>query len=171
MADRCVGIKQLGTKLEKSLHALSSSLRFNCYHFLRGFQGEQEVHTSFTSPFPISSTSPSYIITLRPEEYFSTFTVRVLRLLLFVIGCDLAKGVCSAVSPVVRTRWALWLNSLNSNVLFYFSDAKKLWWDVMPECAVGRRGFVLYVGVQWVGFESTVSLSFLKVISMALKLC
>lgn len=41
----------------------------------------------------------------------------------------------------------------------------------MPECAVGRGGFVLYVGVQWVGFESTVSLSFLKVISMALKLC
>lgn len=34
MGDRCVGIKQLGTKLEKSLHTLSSSLRFNCFYLL-----------------------------------------------------------------------------------------------------------------------------------------
>lgn len=53
MGDRCVGIKQLGTKLEKSLHTLSSSLRFNCFHLL-GVAREQEVQTSFTTAVPFS---------------------------------------------------------------------------------------------------------------------
>lgn len=95
MDDRCVGIKQLGTNLNKSFHMLSFSLGFNCCDFVSWRAGSPHLRYHTISLY-------TFFFFTSLLECCSAAAVRVHTGGTVTVTHKGSEEVCSAVSPGVE---------------------------------------------------------------------